>query len=305
MNKKTKKFWIGFSIGAGLTVLLLVAAVVVLIYLFLYGPPAKTTRSVEKYNTIFTQKGVHTGYLVFPEEVPESAQEITFYNYYRDTWNAPTVQTYLQCTYDDNIYEQELDRLENTSKTYGKDRKVLLRDEQGKYNYPAYIAVENAAHCYEYALLTGENQITYIYTSYFDREDVEFSQDYLPSDFMTSEGREFGSGYSIYYSSVDDFGITADYTRNPVPEVKDAHLRLINDDCFYVYVKLDEQGREMITGCAFVKYNDKYEVEKEINYDDINGMQYVDMELNKDRTAMTVTYMNGAEEKQITYDLKE
>lgn len=193
MNKKTKKFWIGFSIGAGVTVLLLVAAVVVLIHLFLYGPPAKTTRSVEKYNTIFTQKGVHTGYLVFPEEVPESAQEITFYNYYRDTWNAPTVQTYLQCTYDDNTYEQELDRLENTSKTYGKDRKVLLRDEQ---------------------------------------------------------------------------------------------------------------GREIITGCAFVKYNDD-EVTNEINYDDINGMQYMDMELNKDRTAMTVTYMNGAEEKQITYDLKE
>ena len=92
-------------------VLLLVTAVVVLLYLFLYGPPAKTTRSVEKYNTIFTQKGVHTGYLVFPEEVPESAQEITFYNYYRDTWNAPTVQTYLQCTYDDNTYKQELDRL--------------------------------------------------------------------------------------------------------------------------------------------------------------------------------------------------
>ena len=43
---------------------------------------------------------------------------------------------------------------------------------------------------YEYALLTGENQITYISTSFIDKENVKFSEDYLPYDFMTEEGRE-------------------------------------------------------------------------------------------------------------------
>ena len=80
--------------------------------------------------------------------------------------------------------------LEHTSKTYG--------DKKKKFQYPAYIAVENAAHKYEYALLTGENQITYISTSFIDKENVKFSEDYLPYDFMTEEGRAYGSGYSIY-----------------------------------------------------------------------------------------------------------
>ena len=43
---------------------------------------------------------------------------------------------------------------------------------------------------YEYALLTGENQITYISTCFIDKENVKFSEDYLLYDFMTEEGRE-------------------------------------------------------------------------------------------------------------------
>ncbi len=151
--------------------------------------------------------------LRYKENLIQERQETEFYSYYRDTFGSPTVQTYLKCTYNEQSYAEEIKRLENTSKIYGDEKKVLLRDDSKKYQYPAYIAVENAAHKYEYALLTGEKEITYIFTDYIEIENVKFSKDYLPNDYMTEEGRFFGSGYSIYYESVSTSGIATDYTR--------------------------------------------------------------------------------------------
>lgn len=72
--------------------------------------------------------------------------------------------------------------------------------------------MENHGNSYEYALLSGENEITYIYTLFFSKEDVRFDEQYLPKDFMSEEGKEFGSGYSIYAKSQGSSVITYDYT---------------------------------------------------------------------------------------------
>ena len=125
------------------------------------GGPAKITRDIKEYEAVLMQPYIQTAYIVFPEKLPEGVLDTEFYNYYRDTFGSPTLQTYLKCVYDDQSYLKEIDRLENTSKTYGNKKKKLLRDEKKKFQYPAYVAVENATHRYEYALLTGENEITY------------------------------------------------------------------------------------------------------------------------------------------------
>ena len=154
---------------------------------------------------------------------------------------------------------------------------------------------------YEYALLTGENQITYISTSFIDKENVKFSEDYLPYDFMTEEGRAFGSGYSIYYGKVLATMIDTDYTRDSNPEVRDAHTRTIGDDDFVVRVILDEQGREIIDDCAQWSYEPgTYEAEETI-YDDLKGMEYKAMEADRERNMMIVTYMDEGEEKTREY----
>lgn len=302
-KKRAKKIAKGFLIGFGVATATLLTAFFVPVYLFLFGPPATITKNVDKYEEIFSERGIQTAYLVFPEEIPEGATVTDYYHYYRDTFNMPTVQTYLQCTYDEKTYREEIDRLENTSKTYGDRKMELLRDEKRKFNFPAYIAVENAAHSYEYALLTGENEITYIYTSYFERAKVKFDKDYLPYDFMTDEGRDFGSGYSIYYASVSSAAIDTDFTRNPMPEVTDAHMRIIGDDMFFVHVRLDEKGREIITSCSFHTYTEDGEEEESVEYHDIDGAEYRDMELNRDRSEITVTYLTGEREQNITYSL--
>lgn len=297
MNRKVKKIGKGIIIGIVLAVATLFAFVFVVLYLFLFGGPAKVTRDIQDYEAVLSNPYVQTGYIVFPEKLPEGIVETEFYNYYRDTFGSPTLQTYLTCVYDSEAYQKEIDRLEHTSKTYGNKEKKLLRDEKKKFQYPAYIAVENAAHKYEYALLTGENEITYIHTSFIYKEDVEFSEDYLPYDFMTEEGRAFGSGYSIYYGKVSASEIHTDYTRDPTPETRDAHTKVIGDENFVVRVILDEQGREMIDSCVQWSFDPETWEHEEIQYDDLKGMEYKDMEANREKNTVVVTYMDGEEEK--------
>ena len=72
---------------------------------------------------------------------------------------------------------------------------------------------------------------------------------------------------------------------------------MIGDDNFVVRVRLDEQGREIITECVLFSYNPETEEEKEILYDDLNGMQYKDMEVDREKKIVVVTYVDEGEEK--------
>ena len=301
MNRKVKKIGKGILIGILLTIATLFTFVFVFLYFVFFGGPAKVTHDIKDYEEVLSNPYAQTGYIIFPEKIPEGVIETEFYNSFRDTWNSPTLQTYLTCVYDVQAYQKEIDRLEHTYKTYGDKKKTLLRDEKKKFQYPAYIAVENAGYKYEYALLTGKNQITYISTSFIDKENVKFSEDYLPYDFMTEEGRAFGSGYSIYYGKVTSNMIDTDYTRDSNSEVRDAHMEIIGDNDFFVRVIIDEQGREIIDGCAQYYYNPKTEEDKEFTYDDLNGMEYKAMEADRERNMVIVTYLDDGEEKKREY----
>lgn len=177
------------------------------------GGWAKTSKNITDYPQILTEESnMRTGFFVFPEKITEEMSDITFDYYYKDTLFDPTISVFLQATYEEEQYKKEIDRLSNLQKIQLDGVKKLLRDEQKKYPYQAFIAVENHGNSYEYALLSGENEITYIYTLFFSKEDVRFDEQYLPKDFMSEEGKEFGSGYSIYAKSQGSSTITYDYT---------------------------------------------------------------------------------------------
>lgn len=306
MNRKTKKIVKWVIIGSILTVITLMSLFIWFLTLVFFGGPPKKSHDVKDYPDIFELRlSSSSGLIVFPEELAEGMTDIDFSYYYRDTWNMPTVSIFLQGTYPTEEYEKEVQRLEKTRKVYGGTERVLLRDEDGKYPYPAYIAVENFHHQYEYALLTGENQITYIFTAYFERDDVEFDTKYLPSDFMTAEGREFGSGYNIYEKFREGGGISFDTTREEYVEVIKSHSENIQDSTFLVFVKLDEQNREIIQYCKFCYYEPASDREDVNTYDftsddtfwyELEGYEFVDLHLNSDRTHAIVTYLDGEEE---------
>ena len=95
MNRKLKKIGKGFFIGIIVAILTLATAFWVLVYLFFTGGPAKTTRDIEKYEELLARPYLQTGYIVFPEKLPEGTLETDFYDYYRDTWNSPTLMQLL------------------------------------------------------------------------------------------------------------------------------------------------------------------------------------------------------------------
>ncbi len=304
MNRiKAKRIIKWGIIGVAVMCLTLFVGFIALFYFIFIGGPAKVTRDVNDYASIFTEECIETGYIVFPETIPDSATDIDFYHSYRLGIFDPTVETYLRCTYDTETYQREIDRLENTGKTYGDKRKILLKDEKKKFNFPAYIAIENAGNGYEYALLTGDNEITYIYTCYIEKEHVHFDESYLPSDFMTEEGRAFGSGYSIYYAVVTDSMIDTDYSREPVYAVTDGHLRFVNDNSFCVRTVLNENGEEVITGCYFTESTSLTDEGTETEYTELNGYIYQSLELNRDRTQAIVTYLKDETTETYTFDL--
>lgn len=190
----------GLLVGIALAIVTCIVLVTVVIWLLFAGGPGKTSKNINDYGDIF-QLRLRSGLVVFPEELPEDMIEGEFYYNYRDTLFDPTYQIYLRCTYEEEDWAQECERLESIRKIREDEEEKLKRDAEGKYGYPAYIAVENQNYGYEYALLTGENEITYICTNCIEWNQVEFDQKYLPTDFMTEEGRAFGSGYSIYMLS--------------------------------------------------------------------------------------------------------
>lgn len=142
-KRNRKKLFIGIGIGAVVSIITLVALFAIFMLLVIFGGPAKKVTDIAKYEETLTEyDNLRTAFICFPEELPESARDTDFYFEYQDTWNTPTLEVYLQCTYDEKDYEAELERLENTKKQYGSTLRTLIRDEEGRYPYPAYIAVD-------------------------------------------------------------------------------------------------------------------------------------------------------------------
>ena len=98
-TNQTKKVIKWFIIGISLTVFTLFVAAFVFLYFMFFGGPAKISRNIETYESIFTEESIETGYLVFPEHIPENTLSTEYYHSYRLGLFDPTVETFLQCTF--------------------------------------------------------------------------------------------------------------------------------------------------------------------------------------------------------------
>lgn len=314
--KNRQKLSLGIVVGIAVGFITLVGVAIICVLLFMYGGPSQVSTDVSKYSEmIANHSGMRTALITFPKALPERAQNVDFYFSYKDTWNSPTCEIYLQCTYSEPDYQAEIERLENTKKRYGSMESFLRKDEEGRFPYPVYIAIDGRSEAYEYAMLTGKNQITYIYTSYKKEKNLrKIESDYLPTDFDSRQAnmRE-GEGYSIYlvWEGTDDksYGPQYDYTRSDLSEGLAFHPAAIGNNWFTVCTRLDENNREIIRYCAYVYYEDEQDTvfgyPDEIRYEGLNGYCFKSVELNADMTVATVTYYDGEEEKTMEYEIPD
>jgi beta-lactamase regulating signal transducer with metallopeptidase domain len=161
---------------------------------FLYGDKSVTFTDPKDYGKFEDLRG-YSSLDIFPKNLPSSMIDEYYYTY-QDTLFDPTCQIYLSCSYDKSGYEAELKRLSQISKSYkGNIQKVLY--DTDNYNYPAYVTIDGNNHCYEYALLTGENKITYIFLDFIDEKNLKFDLQYLPKNYE-NEKTDKKRGYTIY-----------------------------------------------------------------------------------------------------------
>lgn len=113
---------------------------------------------------------------------------------------------YLKCTYSDEDYANEIDRLKNSVYTLnGEHREVSKKlefEKAGRFAHPVYKAIDCDNNSYEYAMDLSENKIAYIYTSFKNTPGSlkRIPEEYLPDDYAeTISNCTFSnSGYNVY-----------------------------------------------------------------------------------------------------------
>ena len=141
---------------------------------------------------------------IFPKQISDNMEVYKYSYYYADTFLDPTAQIYLECSYEENDYLREIERLEGIQEEYEGRIQSIVYDTDS-FSYPAYVTIDADNHCYEYALLIGEKRIAYVFLQFIKEEDIAFSMEYLPKEYEQKE-----TGYSIYvfeYQNGDRHGV--------------------------------------------------------------------------------------------------
>lgn len=318
MNKKDKeKLIVGIVIGAVVSFVLISSVVVAFFIAVLFGGEKTYRTDLEYYDEMVNDcEYMNCGFITFPEQIDDNMINAEFYFSSQDTFNAPASEVILECEYDDAAYEKEVERLENIKKQYGNEVRTIIKYDGDKFQYPAYVAMEAYNNGYEYALLTENNKIVYIYTMYKTSDQLEkIDLKYLPSDYDTSQQEnEPGEGYSIYLEKVDMYdgevlGWSYDYSRNETVEVLTYHPLTVGYNHFTVCTYLDNEGNEIIKYSAYVYYKDVadslYGLPQEIQYNELSGMPYKDASLDETKENALITYYENGVEKTKIYAIPQ
>ena len=297
LSKHTK---ILLGILAGGIVGLVICFLLLFLFLrtFFLGPKPTVYEGAGHYDKIYENR-IHSGLMLFPETISPTAEHVDFYYFWRDTFNFPTSEIHLSCTYSPQEYEQEVSRISTTSKQIGLNLQKVYFDDCKDFQYPAYVAV-SGNNIWEYALLLEDTHtIHYIFTEYCSSDDVH-------------SRLEFGEDFSIYeYSVRTDGEITAvdgDYSRSAVIPQAQCHYVESGKYSFSVYTDLDKEGTETITGCTLYYFDanaKKGQKSREQSWDftELNEQLFKELSLNKDRSQAIITCEDSAGEKEIIFDI--
>ena len=141
---------------------------------------------------------------IFPKQLSDNMEVYKYSYYYADTFLDPTAQIYLVCSYEEDGYSKEIERLERIQEEYEGRIQPIVYDTDS-FSYPAYVTIDADNHCYEYALLIEEGKIAYVFLQFIKEEDIVFPAEYLPKEYEQKE-----TGYSIYlfeYQNGDRHGV--------------------------------------------------------------------------------------------------
>ena len=176
------------------------------------------------------------------------------------------------------------------------------------------MAIDNHCYAYEYALLTGETEITYVYLALVEHSTLHFEKKYLPKGYGESEILEIDksplSGYCIYQAGGEGgyplaYEGSYDYTREENVDVEHHHYEAVGYNRCSVCTVLDEEDTERIADCSYIYYENAIASVNSLpegnSYIDLAGYPFVSLEVDKERMEAYVTYLDNGQEKVRTY----
>ena len=144
---------------------------------------------LEDYNAIWELPGVSVNQddnslSVFPGSVDDMEVEAFLCRYDEQLPLGEGFQVFLRIKYDNEVFENELQRLKNE---FTSD----LNDSFQDLAYTAYVKCLGEAYSYyEYALVDEtKKEITYVYLESLPKDEIEMDHKYLPNDYE-DYGRE-------------------------------------------------------------------------------------------------------------------
>lgn len=140
---------------------------------------------------------------IFPQKLLPSAAEGEYHYQMKDTLFDPTVQMFLACTYSEEDYKKETERIRNIQEEYRKEVKRVIYDEE-HFSFPAYVTAYASNHCYEYVLFPGNQRIIYVFIQFASKDELLFDQRFLPLDYHGYGENDQENGDSIYVFVQED-----------------------------------------------------------------------------------------------------
>lgn len=155
-----------------------------LLYGLLRGTVKEASQDIGDYRK-WALSEKYTHFLIFPEKIPDSAEAVEYCYQYENGWARPMCQIYLSYSLDQEEYEKEENRLSSLSWESPGKGLLTVRKELASFRKPAYVTIAGYDFCYEYALMDEEKRtIVYIYAMNTVRDDLLFSQEFLPDYYM-------------------------------------------------------------------------------------------------------------------------
>ena len=169
----------------------LILFVLVLVRL-LFLPTASDTKKIEDYGQfeLYNNYEMRSDLLAFPDEILKETMEEYIYSYHEYLFDAKC-QIYLKCSYDEEEYKKEVDRLAGleVETSWGKVNKSQLDTEN--YKYPAYVLSNGLDKTYEYVLMDDSNQeIYYILLHDIPKRKMKFEEELLPLDYQKESSKK-------------------------------------------------------------------------------------------------------------------
>lgn len=182
MKRRAIRKYIVLTVSTLFSVFLII--VILLLNRFLHGDVREEKDDIADYGQWLVPEK-YTQLLIFPGEIPDSAEHIEYYYKYENGWTRPMCQIFLSYTLDTEEYEKEEERLSSLSCETGEGGLLTVQKDLTSFQYPAYVTIAGYDFCYEYALLyEKEHVVIYIYAMNTVEDDLKFNGEFLPDYFM-------------------------------------------------------------------------------------------------------------------------